>query len=68
MKTCKHCGTTIPQERLDVLPETEECVRCSTEPQYFAVLTYDHKTAGYVQYVKEPEHIRQAKRFVRRAR
>lgn len=30
-RICKSCGNTIPQERLDVLPDTEVCVNCSTE-------------------------------------
>lgn len=28
---CKRCGTKIPQERLEVIPETRLCVKCSEE-------------------------------------
>jgi hypothetical protein len=26
---CNKCDTTIPQERLDALPDTKTCVKCS---------------------------------------
>ncbi len=29
MKNCVRCGKAIPPERLEVLPETQLCVRCS---------------------------------------
>lgn len=28
---CEKCGVQIPQERLDIMPETVFCVRCATE-------------------------------------
>lgn len=28
---CEKCGDKIPQERLDILPNTRTCVRCSDE-------------------------------------
>jgi hypothetical protein len=27
-KSCKHCGEAIPSERLEVLPDTEYCIKC----------------------------------------
>jgi len=28
---CEKCGETIPQERLEIVPETTFCVRCASE-------------------------------------
>lgn len=28
---CEKCGATIPQERLEIMPETTYCVRCASE-------------------------------------
>ncbi|CAB4185481.1 Zinc finger, DksA/TraR C4-type [uncultured Caudovirales phage] len=30
MKNCKTCGTAIPEKRLQILPNTNHCVNCST--------------------------------------
>ena len=29
VKKCRICGCEIPKERLEVIPDTEVCVRCS---------------------------------------
>lgn len=50
---CK-CGNAIPQERLDALPGTTSCVKCSTVPRKVGRLVYEHKTGGSLQ-VLEPE-------------
>jgi hypothetical protein len=31
MKNCKRCDKKIPKGRLEVLPDTELCVKCSQE-------------------------------------
>lgn len=31
VKTCSGCGRLIPKVRLEALPHTERCVRCSVE-------------------------------------
>lgn len=28
---CKSCGKSIPEERLEAIPETQHCVECSSE-------------------------------------
>lgn len=33
-RTCIHCKMEIPKSRLEVLPHTETCVKCSTEKSY----------------------------------
>lgn len=68
-RVCR-CGTTISQERLDILPNTYSCVQCSTEQPYVGSMVYDHKTAPRLVYVR-PEHkesVEALKRFVNRAR
>jgi RNA polymerase-binding transcription factor DksA len=29
MRKCKECGKSIPKDRLEALPETHYCVKCS---------------------------------------
>jgi len=67
---CSVCQIEIDPERLEVLPHTTTCVSCSTEPKRLAFMVYDHKTAGYVQFVdpRNKEAVRQAQRAYRRAR
>lgn len=28
---CKSCGEPIPEERIEAIPETKQCVKCSSE-------------------------------------
>ena len=43
MRNCKHCGVEIPAGRLEVLPFTQTCVKCSTEaPKAGRIVTYGH--------------------------
>ena len=40
-RNCKHCGVEIPAGRLEVLPHTQTCVKCSTEaPKAGRIVTY----------------------------
>ena len=32
--TCEICGAVIPRERLEILPETRHCVKCSQAKPY----------------------------------
>ncbi len=34
MRKCKKCGDEIPLERLDVLPKTKKCIKCTKEKPY----------------------------------
>jgi hypothetical protein len=45
---CHSCGATIPQERLEAIPNCTVCVRCAskTVTKYRGAMVYDHKTAG----------------------
>jgi hypothetical protein len=40
-RNCKHCGVEIPSGRLEILPFTQTCVKCSTEaPKAGRLVTY----------------------------
>ena len=70
MRTCARCRTTIPQGRLDTLPDTHTCVGCSGVQKYVGAMIYDHKTAGRLEFVRpeNTEAIRTMSRFVNRGR
>ena len=70
MIKCISCDSEIDAERLEVLPDTKSCVKCSREPVSIGFMEYGHKTAGYVQIIKgnDQEGLRRAQRAFRRAR
>lgn len=69
-RMCSRCHTVIPRARLEILPNTYHCVRCSTEQKYQGAMVFDHKTAPRLVYVRpeNTEAMDQLKRFVNRAR
>lgn len=69
-RTCARCKKNIPQSRLDVLPDTQTCVKCSGVQKYVGAMVYDHKTAGRLEFVRpeNKEAVQALKRFVNRAR
>lgn len=70
MRLCFKCKCVIPQERIDVIPETHTCMQCSTVQGYVGAMVYDHKTAGRVVFVRpeNKEAVTTLQRFVNRAR
>lgn len=48
--SCEKCGKEIPQERLEILPDTKTCKDCSTFSCHSRMF-YSHKTAGEVQTI-----------------
>ena len=70
MRTCVRCRQTIPQARLEVLPDTHTCVGCSGVQKYVGAMVYDHKTAGRLEFVRpeNTEAVRTLSRFVCRSR
>lgn len=70
MRTCARCKQTIPQSRLDVLPDTHTCVTCSGVQKYVGAMVYDHKTAGRLEFVRPEnrEAVHALTRFVNRGR
>jgi len=61
---CHKCGNQIPEERLEILPETRVCVSCSTEPPYrgFVSTTPRHKGTE-LSITKDPEAAAQMDRY-----
>lgn len=71
MKKCVKCGVKIPKERLEILPNTELCIKCSQKygPQKLVgYMVYDGKTGGDLVTVdpSDEESMRLAKRAHRR--
>jgi len=67
---CVVCGTEIPQERLEALPNTQYCVECSQEKRHRVFPMYSHKTAPELVIISanDTEAIRRAERANRRSR
>ena len=70
VKLCKNCQTPIPVERLSILPNTEECVKCSSVERLVGFMDFGHKTAGECVAVdpRNKENLRRANRINERAR
>lgn len=67
---CALCFNLIPAERLEVLPDTRTCVKCSTEKKYVGANVFTHKTAPTLVFFRgeEKENIRQLSNLVMRRR
>jgi hypothetical protein len=71
MRACKHCGCTIPEERLEVFPDIFECVNCSTAEKPRGIMTTNmSKGCGMELTIlpNDPEIQRIANRFHKRSR
>ena len=70
MKSCVCCLSPITAERLEVLPHTNVCVRCSTEQKYLGANDYTHKTAPTLVFFRaeQKENLRQLSNLVMRKR
>lgn len=51
---CNTCGVSIPKERLKLLPNTTECVSCSSTEAVGCVDMVYHKTGNTIQIL--PKH------------
>jgi hypothetical protein len=69
-RTCFKCKRNIPKARLDVLPDTQTCVECSGVQKYVGAMSYVHKTAPTLIYVRpeNAEAVKILQREYRRAR
>lgn len=67
---CVQCKSKIPDERLEILPHTDTCVKCSTEPKKIGIMVFPHKTGGYCEVIdpRNKEDLRRAIRYNERAR
>ena len=45
---CDLCGDLIHPDRIELLPDTRTCVRCSTEEPIVGFMIYNHKTAEVI--------------------
>lgn len=70
MVRCNYCGCEVHPMRLEILPDTECCAKCSTTPRNKVFMMYTHKTAGEIVTVNgaDTEALRIAEREYRRAR
>lgn len=69
-RTCIHCNVEIPKVRLEALPHTKTCVKCSTEKSYIGFMDWHHKTAPELVLVcpSNAENVRRAKAINERKR
>lgn len=67
---CSKCNNEIPAERLEILPHTTTCVKCSDEPKNVVYMDWYHKTAPEPVVVngRNREDLRRARRQTRRSR
>jgi hypothetical protein len=67
---CAKCGKPIPAARLEILPDTETCVGCSTAKPMVGFMDWAHKTAPELVMVNsaDKENLRRAKRISSRSR
>jgi hypothetical protein len=67
---CLKCKQPIPQERLEILPNTKTCKDCSEVQKPIGFMIYSHKTAPTIHLINPSniEELRLAKRANKRAR
>jgi hypothetical protein len=67
---CVTCNCVIPAARLEILPHTTTCVKCSSEKPYVSFMVFEHKTGGYPVHIRaeQSESVRLAKRAFQRSR
>jgi RNA polymerase-binding transcription factor DksA len=69
-KCCSDCKTDIPAARLEFLPDTEYCVKCSDKHTFKSVarIIYSHKADCELFIAKSREDARRLTRVYERAR
>ena len=67
---CVNCNGVIPVARLEVLPDTQTCLGCSTAKPVVGVMDWAHKTAPERVMINsaDKENLRRAKRISARSR
>lgn len=67
---CVNCNGVIPVARLEVLPDTQTCVGCSTAKPMVGFMDWAHKTAPELVMINsaDKENLRRAKRISARSR
>jgi hypothetical protein len=69
-RTCDTCNCVIPPARLEALPHTTTCVKCSRVTTFVGFMDWSHKTAPELVVVNsaDSENLRRAQRINARAR
>jgi uncharacterized paraquat-inducible protein A len=69
-RLCQNCETVIPAPRLEAVPHTKTCVRCSREKAYIGFMDWHHKTAPELVLVnpENTESVRRARAVYTRRR
>ena len=67
---CRICGAEIPEERIEAIPGTTTCVKCTTVKSVHGFMVFGHKTAGELVMISpdDTEAMRQAQRSNKRSR
>lgn len=67
---CITCEQEIPAERLEILPHTKTCVKCSNEKKKVGFMDFGHKTAPVLVVInpENSEDLRRATRVFNRSR
>ena len=67
---CVNCNGVIPVARLEVLPDTQTCVGCSTAKPMVGFMDWAHKTAPELVMINsaDKENLRRAIRISARSR
>jgi hypothetical protein len=70
MNKCFDCGNEIPAARLEFLPNTEYCVKCSDNHTFKSVarIIYSHKADCELFIAKNKEDARRLNRVYERSR
>lgn len=67
--TCIVCNSSIPQERLELVPNCCTCVKCSSAKPVRGLMDFSHKTAPVLVLLpQDSEQQRLAIRAFKRAR
>ena len=69
-RICDTCSEPIPVARIEALPNTTTCVKCSRVSKMVGFMDWYHKTAPELVMVDsaDTENLRRAKRINERAR
>lgn len=70
IRFCEDCETVIPASRIEAVPHTKTCVRCSKEKSYVGFMDWHHKTAPELVLVRpeDTENLRRAQSINSRKR
>jgi hypothetical protein len=62
LKHCTECGNDIGELRLECMPDTDTCVKCSKATGYVGFMDWSHKTAPELVLINsaDKENIRRA--------